>query len=156
MLIPSAKAQALFRDLGDKLKVRLAANSANINTVRPANDANGWPMLFLSHNANEAEGQPVIVLRLQGVDAVSKDVFGNSLDAYAPHFMEVAYELTATSNKAFPKIEDVMIVEWEAFKLGSRTQLKEIANGTAVTEASMNAASASIDLDDLYWPTKGV
>lgn len=150
-----AKAQALFRDLGDKLIVRLTGNSG-INTVRRANDANGWPMLFLSVAGNEAEGQPVIALRMEAVDAVSRDVFGNDLIAYAPHFLQIAFELSATANLGLPSIKDVTQVEYEAFKLGSQIQLIEIANGTAVTEASMNAAAPVISLDDLYWPTKSV
>lgn len=154
-MISTAKAQACMRDLADRLSKRIAGSST-IDTVRAANDANGWPMLFLSDAGNEAEAQPVIVLRMSAQDAVSKDVFGNALVAFAPHILEVAYENTATANKAFPAKTDVQLVEWEAFKIGARTQVKEIANGTAVSEASMNAASAALDMDELYWPGKGV
>lgn len=151
----TAKASACMRDLADKLRKRLAGSST-IDTVREANDANGWPMLFLSDAANEAEAQPVIVLRMKAADAVSKDVFGNALVAFAPHILEVAYEITATSNKAWPANKDIQLVEWEAFKVGARTQVKEIASGTAVSEASMDAASAVLDMDELYWPGKSV
>lgn len=150
----TAKAEALLRDLGDKLKIRYAG-SASINTVRAAKDANGWPMLFLSVGGNEAAGQPVIGLRIMAVDAVSKDVFGNALIAFAPHAFEVAYELTATDN-AIPVDADILKAEFEAIKTGVKIQLKELANGTAVTEANMNAATPSLEIEDLYWPTKGV
>src|SRR3954471_7493395 len=129
-MISTAKAQACFRDLADKLSKRLAGSST-IDTVREAKDANGWPMLFLSDAGNEAEAQPVIVLRMSAVDAVSKDVFGNALVAFAPHILEIAYEKTATANKAWPANADIQLVEWEAFKIGARTQVKEIASGTA-------------------------
>ena len=151
----TAKAEALLRDVADKLSKRFPASAAGINTVRLAKDANGWPMIFLSHNANEAEAQPVIALRCMAVDAVSKDVFGNALTAYAPHALEVAYELAA-ANDPIPTDADILTAEYEAIKTGVKIQLKEIANGSAVTEANMNAASPSIELDDLYWPTKGV
>lgn len=154
MIVSTAKAQACFRDLADRLSKRISA-SASINTVRAANDANGWPMLFLSVAGNEAEAQPVIVLRMSAVSAVSLDVFGNPLSAYAPHIIEVAYEMAA-ANKPEPSILDLQTVEYEAFKIGARTQVKQIANGTAVTETSMNAKAADLDVDDLYWPTKSV
>lgn len=150
-----AKAQAIMRDLADRLSKRLAANSG-INTARQANDANGWPMLILSAAGNEAEGQPVVALRIKGIPMVSVDVFGNPLTAYAPHTMEIAYELSATSNKALPTLADVTTITYEAFKAGTQILLEQIANGTAVTEASMNAATPSVQLDDLYWPNKGV
>lgn len=149
-----AKADALLRDVADKLKVRYAG-SATIDTVRAARDAAGWPMLFLSDAGNEAAGQAVIALRIKAVDAVSKDVFGNDLVAFAPHKLEVAYELTAANNP-IPTDVDLLIAEFEAIKTGVAIQLKELANGTAVTAANMDAQAVAIELDELYWPTKGV
>lgn len=151
----TAKAIALARDLANKLQVRYPAGAAGLNTVRQAFDANGWPMIFLSHNANEAEAQPVILIRISNPDAVSKDVFGNALTAYAPHILELAYELTAADNP-IPVDADIFKSAYESIKVGARWQVKEIANGTAVTETSINAASAAVDLEDLYWPTKSV
>jgi hypothetical protein len=149
-----AKADALIRDLSDKLAKRLPSSSAGLNFLRVANDANGWPMLFISHNGNEAEGQPVVLIRIKNVDLVSKDIFGNSSYAYAPHTLEFAYELAATANCPIPLLSDLAACEFESIKTGVRYQLKEIANGTAVNEASINAASPNADLDELYWPTK--
>lgn len=149
-----AKANALSRDIADKLRVRYAG-SATIDTVREARDSQGWPMIFLSDAGNEAAGQAVIALRIRAVDAVSKDVFGNDLVAFAPHKLEVAYELAAANNP-IPVDTDILIAEFEAIKTGCAIQLKELANGTAVTAANMDAATANIELDDLYWPTKGV
>lgn len=151
----TAKAAALSRDLADKLSKRYAGSSS-INSVRQTTDSNGWPMLFLSNAGSEVEGAAVIAIRISGVDAVSKDVFGNATTAYAPHILEVAYELTATANKAIPLLADVAIANFEAIKTGVRYQLKQIANGTAVTAAAMDAASASADLEELNWPGKSV
>lgn len=150
----TSKASAAMRDLADRLKTR-TAGSATIDTVRAANDANGWPMLFLSRGGNEAAGQPVIAMRITSFDAVSKDVFGNQLTAFNPHLLEVSYELSATDNP-LPTDKDLVTAEWEAFKIGMRTQIKENASGTAVTAASMDAAAVMADLDDLYFPNKGV
>lgn len=150
----TSKSEALLRDVADKLKVRFAG-SATIDTVRAAKDANGWPMLFCSRAGNEAAGQPVIAIRIQGQDAVSKDIFGGQTNSYAPHALEVAYELTAVDN-AIPTDADILRAEYEVIKTGVKLQLKELANGTAVTAANMDAATPSVELEDLYWPTKGV
>lgn len=149
-----AKAEALSRDLASKLAKRFAG-SATIDTVRQAKDANGWPMLFLSDGGTETASNAVIAIRISAVDAVSKDVFGNALVAFAPHVLEVAYELTAANNP-IPIDTDILVAEFEAIRTGVAIQLKEIANGSAVTEANMNSAAIAIELDDLYWPTKSV
>lgn len=146
----TAKAQACLRDLADKLRLRFPSK-----TVREAKDANAWPMLFVSDSGNEAAGQSVIAIRMSAADAVSKDVFGNQLTAFAPHLVEVAWELTAANNP-IPTDADIFVALREIFAIGARTQLKEIANATAVTEASMNAAAVAADVEDLYWLTKSV
>lgn len=151
----TAKANALSRDLADKLAKRFPSGGAGIDTVRQASDASGWPMIFLSHLANEAAGQPVILIRIRNVDMVSKDVFGGSTSAYAPHILEFDYELTAANNP-IPIDGDLWTASFEAIKLGARCQFKENANGTAVTEANLATATVVADLDELYWPTKSV
>lgn len=149
----TAQAQAQARELAEKLAKRFKG-SATIDTVRQANDANGWPMIFCSDAGNEAAGQPVIAIRISNPDAVSKDIFGNATSAYAPHNLELAYELDGTEGE--PSRKDLAVVQFEAAKTGIKQQIKEIADGTAVSEASMNAASAALELDELYWPLKSV
>lgn len=156
MIVNTAKAAALMRDLSDKLAKRLPAGAAGLNTIRQAFDANGMPEIFISHNGNEAAGQPVVYVRIKQIDAVSKDVFGNAMNAYAPHQLQTAVELQATPNigNIFVAHADLAAVEFEAIKTGVMWQHYELANGTAVTEANVNAATAIFSLDDLYWPLK--
>lgn len=150
----TAKADAMSRDLKERLGFRLEG-SARIDTVREARDAAGWPMLFLSDGGTETAGNPVIALRIKAVDAVSKDVFGNANVAFAPHELEVAYELDGTEGE--PDRKDLAIVLYETTKIGMKTLIKEIADATAVSEASMDAAAAAESLEfDVLWPTKGV
>lgn len=149
-----AKANAILRDMSDKLAKRLA-NSSTINTVAQSQDANGWPMIICSHNATLTAGNPVVEIRVQSVDAVSKDIFGNSMKAYAPHTLEIAYELDA-NGKPTPAASDIMTISFEAIKTGIKIQLKEIAHATAVTATAMDAASPVAEIEELYWPTKGV
>jgi hypothetical protein len=154
MIKSLAKAEALSRSIAENLQKRYAGSST-IDTVRQARDANGWPMIFCSDGGVESASNPVIAIRIMNVDAVSKDVFGNDLNAYAPHTLEVAYELTAANNP-IPTDTDILKAEFESILKGVRLLLKELTNGTAVTAANMDAASAAADLEDLYWPNKSV
>lgn len=150
-----AKAQATLRDVAEKLKLRYSG-SATIDTVREANDSDGWPMIFLSDGGVETASNPVIALRMKSVPAVSPDVFGNTnLIAFNPHTLEIAYELVSANNPIATDA-DIFKAEYEAILTGVRIQLKELANTTAVTAANMDAASPTVDIEDLYWPTKGM
>jgi hypothetical protein len=143
--------------LKDRLEKRLEANAAlanRLDTVREAKDADGMPCLFLSNGANEAAGQPVVFLRIKQIGAVSKDVFGNDMNAYAPHVAEMAYELDST--EAEPARRDLILIQQELAPAGVKLQVKEIADGTAVTIANVDAAAVAEEFDWLYWPTKGV
>lgn len=152
----TATAAALVSNLNDKLSKRLALGITALNTIRLANDPNGWPMMFISVGGNEAEGQPVLVVRISAVQSPSPDIFGNSQYALAPHICEIAYEAGSTSGSSEVALLDRTLCDYEIFKAGTRIQVKAIANGTAVTAASMTAASPILDLQDLYWPTKTV
>jgi len=158
----NAKSVALLRDVADKLSKRLAfANPTGpglntIVTAFSAADAAGgvWPYLLITSGGNAAEGQPVVYIKISAQDMVSKDIFGNDTDSYAPHLLTFAYELGAAGNETLPSHADILTCEWEAIKTGVAFTLKELANGTAVTDANVTAAAVVATLDELYWPTK--
>ena len=151
-----SKAQATMRDLKERLEKRVkGASAGSVDTVKATQDSQGWPMLVLSDNGTETAGNPVIALRLKAVNAVSKDVFGNDLVAFGPHEMEVAYELDATEGE--PSRRDLIKVMAEVGKLGHRVLVKEIADATAVTAASMDATAPADSLEyDTQWPAQGI
>lgn len=148
------KAQSCMRDLCEKLSLRYAGSST-IDTVRQAADANGWPMAFLSDGGVETAGSDVIVLRIKGLSVLPLDQFQQAQFAYAPHQLEIAYELDA-NGKPEPEAKDLLKAMFECTKTGIKIIQEEIADGTAVSEASMNASSPVSELNDLYWPNKGV
>lgn len=143
------------RDLADKLILRFKSGSG-VNSVRQALDANGWPMLFCSVSGNESAGQPVIGLRIIGqLSPANQDIFGNTTIPFAPHTCEIAFEKVVSTGVPFPAFSDLLTAAYEVSKLGVKVADKEIANGTAVTEASMNSTSAKVTLDNIDWPNKG-
>lgn len=151
----TAKAIAQFRTLKQELDFRLAG-SVTIDTTREAFDADGWPMLFLSNSGAETASNAVVLLRMKGRDAVSKDILGNAIDAFTPHIIEVAYELTA-GGAPTPSALDLAKIQIEVDKIGCRTQIKQVANTVAVTESSLNSTAVAADLEyDVKQPGKGM
>jgi len=150
-----AKANALIRELKERLEIRTAGAAAGrVDSVREDKDSEGFPALILSDNGTETAGNPVIAIRIKQISAVSKDVFGNDMNAYSPHACEIAYELDGT--EAEPDRKDIEMAVWELARNGVKLQVKEIADGTAVSFASMDATAAAQELDDLRNPNKGV
>ena len=128
----TAKAEALLRDLKDRLEFRGFE-------VAESKDAQGWPKLTL--NTNEAS------IRMEVADAVSKDVFGNDLKAFAPHAIEVASRADAIDVVAHSKIL------LEVVKMGTeKTIIKTDASDLAAAEATAGEAIGF----DVTWPTKGI
>ena len=153
MLFSTDKAVALARDLADEFKIRFS-NGAVINTVRQSQDSQGWPMIFLSKDGNEANAQPIIVLRIKNIDVHALDVFGNSTLPFAPHRCEIAFQLSALG-AALPNRLDYTKVVFQVSRTGMIIVEKEIADGTPVSEASMNAAEPSLVIKDIDWRNSG-
>lgn len=127
-----AKADALARGLKERLQFRGF-------TVAESRDANGWPKLTL--NTNEAS------LKIVAADAVSKDVFGNDLVAFAPHRVEFA-----SRNDAMDSLK-VTQIQTELIKCGIEKQNVKVH---ATSLASAEATAGTDIIFDVQWPTKGV
>ena len=149
-MISTATAAGLIRDLSDKLSKRLAG-AAGLNTVTASADASGWPVLTLSHGGNVAEGQPVLAIRIKGIDAGSKDVFGQPTYAYAPHSLDFLYEAGVAAGSSDISAADMLLCFYEASKTGCAVAVKATANGTAVTAAALDSAATVEVLAPLYF-----
>lgn len=124
MINSVAKADALVRGLKEKLGFRFGASA-----VSESRDANGWPQLACQD----------VYLRIKGADAVSKDIFGNSFAAFAPHVLDIADDAAAKA--------DLAAILFECSKLGVKIAYR--------AGADVNAA-ATLELEyDLRFPTKG-
>ena len=127
-----AKADALARGLKERLQFRGF-------TVSESRDAEGWPKLTL--NSNEAS------LLIIAADAVSKDIFNNSLVAFAPHCIEFA-----SRNDAMDTLK-VSKIELEVIKCGIE---KMVVKTHATVLATAEAAAGDALVFDVQWPTKGI
>jgi hypothetical protein len=129
MINSVAKADALVRKLQEELGFRLSSS-----TLVESRDANGWPVLAIGDDAK---------IRIKSIDAVSKDIFGNSFAAYAPHVLDIAY------------VADIDLVEYSTIlfacaKLGVKIQ------GHVGADLSVDDAADFALEYDVRFPTKGV
>ncbi len=152
-LYSTTKANALARDLADRLTLRFSGSST-IDTVRQTQDSAGWPMLFCSNGGAETAGNPVIAIRIKNIDVGATDIFGNSTLPFAPHTCEVAYELNAYTHP-IPTAADYTTAVVECAKMGTIFVEEAIAHNTAVTAASMDASTPVNTLRDIDWSNKG-
>lgn len=153
MLYSVDHAVGLARDLADRLSLRFTNNSG-LNTIAQSQDANGYPILVATHNGNAAEGQPVVWIRLTNINVGAIDIFGNSTLPFTPTLCQIAYELTS-GGAPEPSVADFSTCLFEIARTGCVVAEYAIANGTAVSEASVNAASPIQTLKDIDWGFKG-
>jgi hypothetical protein len=150
----TAKAVAWMRDLKERLELRINGSST-IDTITESFDTNGWPILTLSDGGVVTAGNPVVLLRIKAIDAVSKDIFGNALVAFCPHELEIAYELDGAEGE--PSRKDLAVIFAEIFQLGIKVLVKEVADATAVDETSLNSTAVAQAIEySVVWPKKGM
>jgi len=156
-------AVGLARDLADRLNLRLDNQTASgaLNFVRQTQDENGYPIIVVSHGGTETEGNPVVWIRLAnlfensaGTAGAPIDIFGNATLPFTPTICQIAYELTS-GGAPEPTVTDYSTCLFEIARTGVVVQEYAIANGTAVNETSVNAASPVATLKDIDWGYKG-
>lgn len=129
----TAKAEAIARDLKERLEFRGFA-------VTESKDAEGFPKLTLDADAS---------IDIQGADAVSKDVFGNDLKSFAPHFCRLSVDDATVGATRMAKIMADLV------KIGIDKILVKEATGLATAEAVADSA-AEVIASDVLWPSKGI
>ena len=126
----TAKAEAMARDLKDRLEFRGFA-------VAESKNAQGWPRLEIDTDAASIE--------IEGIDAISKDIFGNDLIAFAPHKAQLAKK-DATTDQDFAKISIEL----------NKTGIDKTTVKNGATLAAAEATAGEEISSDVRWPTKGV
>jgi len=154
MSINLAKSYAIARDLSQQLEIRVAGSAAGrVNSVRNTKDVLGNPMIFLSRGGNEAAGQPVIALRILPVLNPTLSIFGQEIGSGDPSTIQVAYELDGAGQE--PVALDIITVLYQSVPVGTRMNILQIADATAVTTANMDLAAIAQAFEALYWPGSG-
>jgi hypothetical protein len=129
-MLSTAKAEAVARDLKSSLERRG----------------------FSVEESKEPKGRKLTIdatkmsIRIEAKDAVSKDVFGNDLDAFTPHEVKLAIASGAATHSEVAK---AMI---DIAKAGFALKIGEAA---ALAGAEAAADTAEEERHNTAWPTKG-
>ena len=128
-MLSTAKAEAVARDLKQALEKR------------------GFSVV----ESQLAKGKKLAIdadmsIRIEAKDAVSKDVFGNDLDAFTPHEVKFAIDSAVATHSEVAK---VMI---DLGKIGFALKIGEAATLGAAETASDSAEESR---HNQSWPTKG-
>lgn len=105
---------------------------------------------FSVDESNFAEGRKLTIdskvsIRIEPVDAVSKDIFGNDLKAFTPHEVKLAVADAATAQ------ETVKIM----MELGKYGFGLKVGAGATLSAAETDSDSAEEIRHSVMWPTKG-
>jgi hypothetical protein len=129
-MLSTAKAEAVARDLGEQLKLR---GFEVLEQALPKGKK-------LTLNSNQ------LSIRIEAKDAVSKDIFGNDLDAFTPHDVKVAINTAAASHK------NAAIAVMALSKVGFDLKIGE---GNSLANAEAAADNADVTRNAVKWPTRG-
>jgi hypothetical protein len=130
-MLSTAKSEAVARDLKETLEKRGFA-------VEESALAKGRKLTIDTDKMS---------IRIEAQDAVSKDVFGNDLDAFTPHECKLAIDSDAGATHS--EVAKVMI---DLGKFGFDLKIGEGAD-LATAEAAADAAEA--ERHSVAWPKKG-
>ena len=129
-MLSTAKAEAVARDLKDRLEKR------------------GFSVV----ESIEAKGRKLTIdtdamsIRIEAKDGVSKDIFGNDNDAFTPHEVKLAIK----DGTAFEDVVKAM------FDIGKHGFAIKVGTGAAlVANAEVAADTADEIAHNVAWPTKG-
>lgn len=128
-MLSKAKSQAMARDLKSALEKR------GFSVVQ-SDIAKGTKLAIDSSMS----------IRIEAKDAVSKDIFGNALDSFAPHEVKLAIDSDVASHSEVAKLMIDLGKQGVALKIGEDS-------GLAAAEAA--ADSAEEQRHNVMWPTKG-
>jgi hypothetical protein len=129
-MLSKAKAEASARSLKESLEKRgFSVVESNLPKGKK-----------LTINTDQAS------IRIEAQDAVSKDIFGNDLDAFTPHDAKLAI------NNATASHSDIAKIMIDLAKIGF--DLK-IADDATLGAAETAADSAEANRNNIMWPTKG-
>lgn len=130
-MLSTAKSQAVARELKESLEKR------------------GFSVV----ESDLAKGKKLSVdsdkmtVRIEAKDAVSKDVFGNDLDAFTPHVCKLAIDSDAGATHS--EVAKLMI------DLGKVGLALKIGEGADIAAAEAAADAAEEQRYNVAWPTKG-
>ena len=128
-MLSKAKSQAVARDLKEVLEKRGFS-------VAESDTAKGKKLVIDS----------CISVRIEAKDAVSKDIFGNAVDAFTPHEVKLAVDNAVATHSQVAKVMIDLAKQGFGLKIGEAATL---------ADAETAADSAAEERHNIMFPTKG-
>lgn len=129
-MLSTAKSEAVARDLKEALEKRgFSVEESQLPKGRE-----------LSIDSDKMK------IKIEAKDAVSKDVFGNDLDAFTPHKVEFAIDSAVASHAEAAKV---------MMDLGKIGFALKIGSAAGIGAAETAAEQAAEERHNSQWPTKG-
>lgn len=128
-MLSKAKSQAVARELKSALEKRGFA-------VVESDTAKGKKLAV----------EACISIRIEAKDAVSKDIFGNALDSFAPHEVKLAIDNAVATHSQVAKVMMELAKQGFSIKIGEDATL---------VDAEAAADAAAEERHNVMFPTKG-
>lgn len=128
-MLSKAKSEAMARELKSSLEKRGFS-------VAESNLAKGKKLVI----------EACISIRIEAKDAVSKDIFGNALDAFAPHEVKLAIDNAVATHSQVAKV---------MMELGKQGAALKIGEDSSLAAAETAADSAEEERFNIMFPGKG-
>jgi Holliday junction resolvase len=128
-MLSKAKSTAVARDLKEVLQKRGFS-------VVESDTAKGKKLVIES----------CISIRIEAKDAVSKDIFGNAVDAFTPHEVKLAVDNAVATHSQVAKV--MMDLAKQGFGL-------KIGEDATLADAETAADAAAEERHNIMFPTKG-
>lgn len=143
----SKKAQALSREIGDKLKKRLSAL-----TFVQSFDTDSNPVWTIGPDTTTTQSA---IIKIKPTDwTLAKDALGNAANMYANHTVQLVTEKSVIGTGAgdYLTLPTLLALLGEILSLGCKVEWYQDTNGTAPTLADITAAKLIASYDSLYNP----
>jgi hypothetical protein len=138
---PSIKALGVIRNLTEKLQQRYAV-SFTLNNYVSVLDANSNPGVQVGvASGSWTTGNNYAVVVAQAVLPVFTDAIGNTLQGFAPTFLDISLESSATTNVPVEPLPFLGPLLDEAARQGAIVRMFLTANGVQPTTSSNTAGN---------------
>lgn len=150
---PNFKSLQIVREVTEKMTQRLWNYSATTNYVYTT-DTLGNPAVQIGvASASWSTGNNYAVIVCQGVSTVFQDALGNTLQQFAPSYLQVCLESSATSGVPVEPIQWLGPLLDEAGRSGAIVQLYLTANTVQPTTSSNTAGNLVLTMSpETQWP----
>lgn len=144
----SYKANAMARELGDKIAKRLP----DLAVTYSAGASDGFPMVRVGTGV---AGDPGALIKIRPIEwALAKNALNLTAEMFSPHVAQFVIEADDGAGTDPNSWAEKLAMLGEVLSLGCLVQVYESATGDEPAEAEIIADNLVASYNDLYWQSK--